>query len=151
VGRVYTLEREQWVPRSPDQMFLFFSDARNLEKITPPWLSFRVVSVAPEPIVPGTLIHYRLRVRGIPFRWTTKITEWNPPHSFIDIELSGPYAQWIHTHRFEARNGGTLLTDRVEYALPLGFLGRIAHGLLVKRDVEGIFDYRRQKIEEMFR
>lgn len=151
MSRVYTLEHEQWVPGIPDQIFPFFSDARNLEKITPPWLSFCVRSVAPEPIVAGTLIQYQLRVHGVPFRWTTKITEWNPPHSFVDVELSGPYAQWIHTHRFEPRDGGTRMMDRVEYALPFGLLGSLAHVLLVKRDVERIFDYRRQKIAEIFR
>jgi hypothetical protein len=150
VSRVSTLEQEQWVRRSPAEIFPFFSDARNLEKITPPWLSFHVLSVSPEPIVAGTLIEYRLRMRGVPLRWTTKITEWNPPHSFVDIQLSGPYAQWIHTHRFEARDGGTRMTDHVAYALPLGLLGRVAHALLVERDVKNIFEYRRQKIEEMF-
>jgi ligand-binding SRPBCC domain-containing protein len=151
VNRVYTLEREQWVARTPEEIFPFFSEARNLEQITPPWLSFRVISVSPEPVAAGTLIRYRLRVRGVPFGWITKITEWNPPHSFVDVELSGPYARWVHTHRFEPRDGGTRLSDHVEYALPFGILGNLAHALIVRRDVEHIFDYRTQKITEMFR
>ena len=151
MSRVYTLERAQTVPRTPGEISPFFADARNLEQITPPWLSFRVLSVAPEPVMAGTLIRYRLRVRGVPFGWTTQITEWNPPHSFVDVELSGPYRQWVHTHRFEACESGTLLSDRVDYALPLGLLGDIAHALIVKHDVTRIFDYRQQKIAEMFR
>jgi len=151
VSRVYTLEREQWVARPVEEIFPFFSDARNLERITPPWLNFRVLSVFPEPIIAGTQIAYRLALHGIPFRWKSAIRDWDPPRSFTDVQLSGPYSQWVHTHRFESRDGGTRMTDKVDYALPLGFLGSIAHALKVKRDVERIFDYRRQKIDELFR
>jgi hypothetical protein len=151
VSRIYTLAREQWIARPVEEVFPFFSNARNLETITPPWLHFRVLSVEPEPIVAGTQIAYRLALHGIPFRWKSEIREWDPPRFFTDAQLSGPYSQWVHTHRFESSGGRTRMTDMVNYALPLGFLGSLAHALKVKRDVERIFDYRRQKIDELFR
>ena len=146
----YTLHREQWVPRPLEEIFAFFSDAANLELLTPDWLKFKITTPAPIAMAPGTHIQYRLSWHGVPLRWTTEITLWNPPHEFQDIQLSGPYKQWHHTHRFEAQNGGTRLTDTVEYALPFGFLGRIAHAVQVRRNVEQIFDYRYRRIEQMF-
>jgi ligand-binding SRPBCC domain-containing protein len=146
----YTVHREQWVPRPLDEVFRFFSDASNLELLTPAWLKFKILTPPPIAVASGTHIQYRLSWHGIPLRWTTEITRWNPPHDFEDIQLSGPYKLWHHTHRFQARDSGTQLTDVVEYALPFGFLGRIAHALQVRRSVEQIFDYRYQRIEEMF-
>ncbi len=145
----YTIHREQWVPRPLDEVFQFFCDARNLELLTPAWLKFQVVTLPPE-IAEGVHIRYRLIWHGIPLRWTTEITRWNPPHDFEDIQLSGPYELWRHTHRFEERDGGTQMTDHVEYALPLGPLGRIAHALQVRRNVEQIFDFRQDRIRQMF-
>lgn len=145
----YTIRREQWVSRPLDEVFAFFSNARNLEQITPSWLNFQVLT-APERISAGVHIRYRLRWHGIPLRWTTEITRWNPPHEFEDIQLSGPYKLWRHTHRFEERNGGTQMTDQVEYALPFGFLGRIAHAVQVRRNVEQIFEYRNEQIRKIF-
>ena len=146
----YTVHREQWVPRPLDEVFRFFSDASNLELLTPAWLKFKILTPPPIAVASGTHIQYRLSWHGIPLRWTTEITRWNPPHDFEDIQLSGPYKLWHHTHRFQARDSGTQLTDVVEYALPFGFLGQIAHALQVRRSVEQIFDYRYQRIEEMF-
>ncbi len=146
---VYTLHREQWVSRPLDEVFQFFSDARNLEILTPDWLKFQVLTIPPK-IVAGAHIQYRLRWHGIPLRWTTEITRWDPPHGFQDIQLSGPYKLWRHTHGFKARDGGTELSDLVEYALPFGPLGRIAHALQVRRNVEQIFDYRTEQIRGMF-
>jgi len=146
----YTLQREQWVPRPLDEIFAFFSDARNLETLTPAWLKFKILTPGPITVATGTHIQYRLSWHGLPLRWTTEITRWNPPAEFEDIQLSGPYKLWRHTHGFRAHNGGTQMTDTVEYDLPFGFLGRMAHALQVRRNVEKIFDYRYDRIREMF-
>jgi ligand-binding SRPBCC domain-containing protein len=146
----HTLRREQRLPGSPADVFVFFADARNLEAITPPLLRFRVLD--PDAIVMGTgaLIRYRLRVRGVPIGWLTAIREWDPPHRFVDEQLRGPYALWHHTHTFEPLpDGCTLMRDVVRYALPLGPVGEIARRLFVARDVEAIFDYRAQRIREI--
>jgi ligand-binding SRPBCC domain-containing protein len=137
------------VPRPLTEVFEFFSDARNLELITPAWLKFQVL-IAPAKIASGVHIQYRLKWHGIPLGWTTEITRWNPPHDFEDIQLSGPYKLWRHRHSFEEREGGTQMKDVVEYALPLGFLGSIAYWLQVRRNVEAIFDYREARVHAMF-
>jgi hypothetical protein len=133
-----------------DEVFGFFSDARNLEVLTPSWLSFKILPPVPITIATGTHIQYRLSWHGVPLRWTTEITLWNPPHEFQDIQLRGPYKLWRHGHGFRELDGGTEMLDRVEYALPLGPLGDIAHVLQVRRNVEQIFDYRKERIEQMF-
>jgi ligand-binding SRPBCC domain-containing protein len=145
----YILEREQWLPKPLDDVFSFFSRPENLQIITPPWLDFRMVD-APQALTVGSLIRYRLRWHGLPIRWTTEITEWNPPHRFVDRELRGPYALWNHEHWFVAHNGGTKMNDRVSYALPLGILGTLAHAVAVKRDVEKIFDFRAESMRSLF-
>jgi ligand-binding SRPBCC domain-containing protein len=145
----YLLEREQWLPKPIDEIFAFFSRPENLQRITPAWLDFGMVET-PEKLRVGSLIRYRLRWHGVPVRWTTEITEWNPPNGFVDRELSGPYALWNHEHRFAEQNGGTIMRDRVTYALPLGWIGRLAHGVLVKRDVERIFDFRNEAMKQLF-
>jgi ligand-binding SRPBCC domain-containing protein len=150
---VHTLRREQRLAGSPEQVFAFFADARNLESITPPLLRFRILDSGADAIAigPGALIRYRLRVRGIPVGWLTAIREWDPPHRFVDEQLRGPYALWQHTHTFEPLSGGdaTLMRDVVRYALPFGVLGELARRLFVARDVEAIFDYRAQRIREL--
>ena len=140
-------ESSIWLPRPLDEVFAFFSDASNLEVITPPWLSFSVVTPAPIEMQPGTLIDYRLRFRGIPLRWRSEITTWDPPHGFADAQVKGPYRQWFHEHTFAEQDGGTLAGDRVEYAV---WGGALANALVVRRDVERIFDYRRQTLTAMF-
>jgi len=149
---VHTLRREQRLPGSPAEVFAFFGDARNLEAITPPLLRFRVMDSGADAIEmgPGTLIRYRLRVRGVPVGWLTAIREWDPPRRFVDEQLRGPYALWHHTHTFEAlADGSTLMRDVVRYALPLGPLGELARRLVVGRDVEAIFDFRARRISEL--
>jgi len=141
------LESEIWLPRPVAEVFSFFSDARNLEKITPPWLRFTVVTPEPIEMRPGTLIDYRLRVHGIPLRWRSEITVWEPPHRFADEQRRGPYRFWHHEHLFEERDGGTLARDRVDFGV-LG--GRLAERLFVRRDVERIFAYRQKMLEELF-
>src|SRR5262245_5790145 len=107
--RGYLIEREQWVPKPIEDVFGFFADATNLEAITPAWLRFRIVTPTPIAMAVGTLIAYRLRWRGLPLHWTTRIEAWEPPHRFVDMQLSGPYRSWHHTHSFESQEGGTLI------------------------------------------
>jgi ligand-binding SRPBCC domain-containing protein len=142
----HVLERAQLVPRPRSEVFAFFADARNLEAITPPWLSFHVSTPGEIAMTEGTLIGYRLRLHGVPLRWRTRIDVWEPDARFVDRQLRGPYRLWEHTHTFEPHVDGTLMRDRVRYALPLGPLGRAAHALLVRRDLARIFDYRRDEI-----
>jgi ligand-binding SRPBCC domain-containing protein len=146
----HLLQREQWVPRPIDDVFAFFSDARNLEAITPPWLGFRILSPGPIVMRPGTQIHYQIRLRGLPLRWVTEIQTWEPPRAFADVQLRGPYRLWHHTHRFEPVNGGTQVRDVVRYALRFGPLGRLAHAWIVRSDLEAIFDYRALRMTELF-
>ncbi|HZU32294.1 MAG TPA: SRPBCC family protein [Candidatus Angelobacter sp.] len=149
-SKANTLVFTQQVPRELPEVFEFFSRAENLETITPPWLSFKILSVDPEPIRKGTLIHYKLRVHGIPLRWTSEIVEWEPPNRFVDLQLRGPYKLWHHEHRFEARDGGTLITDIVNLALPFGLLGELVYKVKVHSDVRQIFAFREEKIRELF-
>jgi len=148
--KFHTLRREQQIARPVGEVFAFFSDARNLEIITPPWMGFHTLTPGPIQLAAGTRIRYRLRVHGAPVRWTTEIRRWNPPTRFIDVQLSGPYRLWHHTHTFEACGGGTRMRDVVRYRLPFGPLGRVVNALLVRRDVESIFDYRNRRIGEIF-
>src|SRR3954471_5556729 len=139
---IHVLERQQFLTRPPQESFPFFGDALNLEAITPPWLGFRVVTPQIE-MAPGTLIEYRLRLHGVPTRWRPTMPVWAPPRRFVDVQLSGPYRMWHHTHDFSPTpGGGTLMTDTVRYALPFGPLGELAHRMLVRRDLERVFDYR---------
>jgi len=138
-------------PRPPEELFAFFSDPANLEALTPPWLSFEVLTPRPLPRGEGAVFDYRIRVRGLPIRWRTLIETFVPGRCFVDRQLAGPYARWHHTHRFEALpGGGTRMTDQVRYRVGWGFLGRLAVALLVRRDVERIFAYRRQELEKRF-
>lgn len=146
----YVLERQQWVPASLDEVFRFFSEAGNLELLTPQWLRFQILTPLPISMFPGTLINYRLHWHGIPMRWRTEITVWQPPHAFEDVQLKGPYKLWRHIHRFEAVDGGTLILDRVEYLLPFGAVGRMVHAFSVRRNVQSIFEFREQKVEQIF-
>lgn len=136
-----------WLPLPPDRLFPFFSDAANLQTITPDWLDFRILTPLPIEMRSGALIRYRIRVRGLSFGWLTEIEEWDPPHGFVDRQLKGPYVLWHHRHGFEPRDGGTLATDVVHY-WPKG--GRLADRLFVRRDVARIFHYRSAKLLELF-
>jgi ligand-binding SRPBCC domain-containing protein len=146
----YTLQRELWVPRPLPEVFDFFSRAENLERITPPWMHFRILTPPPIAMLPGTTIAYSLRVRGIPLKWLSAIERWNPPHEFVDVQVKGPYRLWHHTHRFSEVKGGTSIVDTVRYALPMGVLGRLVHRVQVARDLEHIFDYRARQVQLIF-
>jgi ligand-binding SRPBCC domain-containing protein len=144
---VHVLSRSQILPGTPDEVFPFFADARNLEAITPPLLRFEVITPDPIEMQVGTLIQYRLRLHGVPVSWLTSIQAWEPPHRFVDTQIRGPYSLWHHTHTFEDRGDGTtLMRDVVRYAIPFGPLGELAHRLFVRRDVAAIFDFRRDAI-----
>lgn len=146
----HVLEREQLIARPRSEVFRYFADAANLQAITPAFLSFRITTPLPIEMRAGALIEYRLRLFGVPFRWKTRIEEWQPEERFVDQQLSGPYRRWWHLHTFEERPGGTLMRDRVEYELPLGPLGAIARRLFVARQLDGIFAHRRRVIARVF-
>jgi ligand-binding SRPBCC domain-containing protein len=148
--KLYTLDREQLIERPRSEVFEFFADAANLERITPAFLRFRIATPPPITIAEGTLIDYRLSLFGIPFGWRTRIERFEPSRCFVDTSLKGPYKVWNHTHTFTDVPGGTRMTDRVVYALPLGPLGTLAHGLMVRRMLEAIFDFRVRTIAEIF-
>jgi ligand-binding SRPBCC domain-containing protein len=146
----HILERKQIIERPRTEVFDFFADAGNLERITPPELNFQITTPQPIDIKKGALIDYQLKLRGIPIRWKTEITQWNPPFDFVDTALKSPYKQWIHLHTFEeGANGETIMKDIVRYRLPLEPLGDIAH-FYVKKELAYIFDYRYKVIEEIF-
>jgi ligand-binding SRPBCC domain-containing protein len=146
--KIHRLDREQFIPRPLPEVFDFFSRARNLEALTPPLLRFEVITPEPIEMRPGALITYRLHLHGISLNWVTQIEAWEERRSFVDRQLNGPYRLWHHRHDFEARDGGTLVSDHVHYGLPLGPLGEIAHELLVKQDLRTIFDFRRDAVRQ---
>ena len=143
----WLLESSCFLDYPIDEVFSFFQDAHNLEALTPDFLKFEVLTPKPVEMRTGALIDYRIRLRGIPLRWRTEITDWNPPHSFVDQQLRGPYRQWHHTHEFVAQDGGTLCTDRVRYRV---FGGALIQRLFVRSDVDRIFRYRLERMRELF-
>jgi ligand-binding SRPBCC domain-containing protein len=146
----YVLEQEQIIPRSRAETFAFFCDAFNLERITPPFLKFRIVSPVPIKMGEGTLIDYALNLYGVAFRWRTLIERWQPGEKFVDTQLNGPYALWHHTHTFEeVTPDQTLVRDRVLYRVPFGIFGRLAHRLFIRRSLEAIFNYRAKATAEL--
>ncbi len=147
--KIYTIQRKQWVPHPQEKVFDFFSKAENLERLTPAFLRFQITR-APRLMEIGAQIEYKLRVHGMPIHWLTDIEKWDPPHEFVDTQKKGPYRLWHHTHRFRAEYSGTWIEDTVRYALPFGVLGRLAHALVVQRDVRQIFDFREHVIRELF-
>ena len=144
----FVLHAEQWLPCSRPQLFEFFSDAFKLETLTPPLLRFQVCTPAPIVIQAGTLIDYRLRLHGIPIRWQSEISVWEPPVRFVDRQTRGPYRLWQHEHRFVEHEGGTQVIDHVVYRAPGGAL---VNRLFVVPDLRKIFGFRTQKLREIFR
>jgi ligand-binding SRPBCC domain-containing protein len=144
----HLLDVSDELPLPIDQVFAFFSDAGNLEKITPRELQFHITTPQPIQIQEGSLIDYRLCMFGVPFAWQSRITEWNPPHSFVDEQVRGPYSLWVHRHRFEATPNGTRIHDCVRYRLPFSPLGDLAYPL-VRWQLGRIFAYRRKVTREL--
>ena len=149
--RVHTLERVQHVPLDVEETFRFYGEIGNLERITPPWLRFRILDPRPEKLTAGARLEYTLRLHRVPIRWTTRIDRWEPPSLFTDFQEHGPYRLWEHTHAFEPAEGGTRMTDTVRYALPYGPLGALAHVAFVRRDLRRIFDFRRDTVAALLR
>jgi len=147
-GLVPILSLEMTVARPISEVFDFFADAGNLERITPPELRFRILTPLPIEMKAGTLIDYRLRLFGLPVAWKTLISAWSPPAGFVDEQIRGPYREWIHTHTFEEIPGGTVIRDEVRYRLPLGFLGLPAQPL-VRLQLHRIFAYRQQVTQQI--
>lgn len=145
--RLHEYQRELWLPLPPEQLFPFFADAANLDAITPPWLNFQIVMPPPIEMREEALIDYKLRVRGLPLRWRTRINVWQAPHRFVDEQLRGPYRQWIHEHTFEPRDGGTLARACARYAVPFDWL---THRWLVRPDMEKIFKFRAEALTRRF-
>jgi uncharacterized protein (TIGR01777 family) len=146
LGKVSRLSRSQWVGRPIEEVFQFFSNAANLERITPPWLRFEIQNPDVE-MRKGTLLDYRLKLHGVPLRWQSEILDWEPPYRFVDVQRRGPYTLWLHEHSFESLNGGTAVHDTVQYAAPGGALFQ---KLLIDRDLDAIFNYRRSILEQHF-
>jgi len=145
----HILTRDLILDLPREKVFKFFADAGNLERITPPELNFHIVTPQPFEIRRGTLIDYRLKLRGLPLKWRTEISVWNPPFEFVDRQLRGPYTQWIHRHTFtELDSNKTLIEDEVRYRLPLQPLGDIVH-FVVWRELNHIFDYRQKTVAEL--
>ena len=148
MSRVHLFETRMLLPLPRLEVFAFFSDARNLGRITPPELRFQILTPAPVDMRQGALIDYRLHLFGVPMRWRTLISRWDPPNEFVDEQLAGPYRAWIHTHRFRVLDGGTSVEDEVRYALPFPPLGEIGH-FLVRRQVQRIFAFRHRAIRRL--
>ncbi|GAB4141937.1 MAG: SRPBCC family protein [Planctomycetaceae bacterium] len=137
----------QTFPMPLNDVFSFFADAGNLERITPPWLRFRILTPLPISMSAETLIDYRIRLSGIPIRWQTEIAVWEPPVRFVDVQKRGPYRLWRHEHLFEETAEGTRVHDCVDYQL---FGGRCVHALYVRKSLLRIFEYRRTELIKIF-
>jgi uncharacterized protein (TIGR01777 family) len=145
----HEIQLEQWVPQPVNRTFSFFKEARNLEKITPKFLNFKILNQSTPEIQEGTKINYRLSLHGLPVSWISKITDWKPNQKFSDIQVKGPYSHWYHTHEFEEKNGGTLIKDHVLYKVPFDIPGDLVVGKWVRKDLEKVFTHRHKTIDTL--
>jgi len=142
---IHTFHTSMSLPLARDEVFAFFAEATNLQRITPPELGFEMMTPPPIHLREGTCIDYRLHLFGVPFAWQSEIQRWNPPEEFVDVQLRGPYKRWVHTHRFREEQGATIIEDHVEYALPYWPCGELVYPL-VRLQLARIFRYRQQAI-----
>jgi ligand-binding SRPBCC domain-containing protein len=149
-GVIYRLHRRQVVGGDLPRVFAFFKAPDNLEAITPPWLGFRVLEASDREVRLGTRIWYRLRLHGIPVRWQSRIAEYVENQLFADEQVVGPYRYWYHRHLFHPVPEGVAIEDVVEYRMPFGLLGRLAHAAFVRRQLDRIFEHRARVIGERF-
>jgi ligand-binding SRPBCC domain-containing protein len=148
---MHILVKETVINRPLNEVFDFFSKAENLNKITPPDMQFRILTPLPINIQKGTLIDYKIKVNGIPFKWKTLISTWEPPLRFVDEQLRGPYNTWIHEHTFEERDGKTYMKDVVKFKSPGWILEPLINALFIEKKVKGIFEYREKMLNEFFK
>ena len=148
---MHILVKETVINRPLKEVFDFFSKAENLNEITPPDMQFQILTALPINIQKGTLIDYKIKVNGIPFKWKTLISTWEPPHRFVDEQLKGPYNTWIHEHTFEERDGKTYMKDVVKFKSPGWILEPLINSLFIEKKVKGIFEYREKKLNEFFK
>ena len=146
----FLFNQHQWVERSKDEVFDFFSKAENLEKLTPETLSFKILKKSTPNMQKGMLIDYKLKIHGIPCKWKTLISEWEAGDYFVDTQIKGPYKEWIHKHSFSERNNGTWMRDQIKFKTPFGRFGFLIAGFFIMKDLKGIFSYRKQAIEQIF-
>ena len=148
--QTYSLIRTQHLRAPHRDVFAFFQAPENLSRLTPPWLAFNILTPRPLVMATGARFDYKVRWLGLSIGWTTVIREYDPPVRFVDEQLRGPYALWHHTHDFRKTPEGTQMTDTVRYALPLGPLGSMVHLLVVRRQLQEIFEFRQRAIAEVF-
>ena len=139
-----------WIPAKRKDVFTFFCNPKNLERMTPPWLHFKMTNQTTSEVGKDTEFTYKLKIHGVPIRWTSRIESWQPESEFSDIQLSGPYSKWFHMHRFKDQDGGTLMLDDVTYQPPGGWLGKILAGPFIRRDIKTIFEFRERTIKQVF-
>ena len=143
----HIIDQSFTIGQSKEDIFEFFASAENLERLTPPWLNFKILSALPIDMDAGTVIEYQIKLHGIPIRWESEITLWDPPHNFCDVQRKGPYRKWVHEHIFETSDVGTLVRDRVNYEV-IG--GNLINKLFVKKDLDKIFNYRQATLLSIF-
>ena len=143
----HIIDQSFTIGQSKEDIFEFFASAENLERLTPPWLNFKILSALPIDMAAGTVIEYQIKLHGIPIRWESEITLWDPPHRFCDVQRKGPYRKWVHEHIFETSDVGTLVRDRVNYEV-IG--GNLINKLFVKKDLDKIFNYRQATLLSIF-
>lgn len=150
MSKIFQFKQEMLIPFSHEEVFTFFSKAQNLEKVTPPQLSFKIKTKLPIKMQKGSIIDYQIKLFGLPFNWRSEISVWEPPYRFVDAQLKGPYKKWVHLHEFEQKNNGTLMRDIVDYELFVQPVAPIVNALFVRRQIEAIFRYRTEQLDKIF-
>ena len=147
---MYTLKRIIRIPGSLDDVFAFFNRPENLDKVTPAFLGFTILTPSPLKLHNGAVFDYQVRLMGLPMRWTSVITNYEPPHQFVDIQLKGPYAFWHHKHSFEPKEDGVDVIDEVHYEVGYSLLGGVLHSLVIKHQLNMIFSHREKVMRTLF-